>query len=100
MAYMSRKHKKHKGSEAFLALFFFALLVLGLAAMGSMQYTGKTTQWQTSYNPFYDSNHDIRSQGASMPVTGLMTGQDTAFTAMWVLALVVLVPLELHIRKK
>jgi hypothetical protein len=102
MAYMHRKHKAEETSALF-TLFVFISLVLALTNT-NVAATALATS-NTAYNTAYYSEQAqpvsyYDSQYYSYPTTSLATSNAVAQVAMWLLALVILAPIEFSLRKK
>jgi len=98
MAYMHRKHKA-EATSALFTLFVFISLVLALTntnVAATALATSNTAYYSEQAQPvsYYDSQY------YSYPTTGLATSNAVAQVAMWLLALVILAPIEFSLRKK
>lgn len=89
LSYIHQKHRSGKAGALF-TVFIFAVLVLSLTNT-DVAATAAATSNPVSQNYYADYNHGYPSTG--------MASQSTAFLAIWMLALVILVPVELALRK-
>ena len=89
MTYMRRKHR----NESFGALFTLVLFSMLVAVLVAPTLTGMAPASPSV------SMHFGESAGA-YPSTGMFADQSPVFAVMWLLALVILVPIELALRKR
>lgn len=100
MAYIRRKYR----SEAAAALLVFAMLAVLIGALASapIASVGAATGLQRSAYSYqaYQSYQSDNLYSISWPTSGLAVSQSAAFIVMWLLALLILAPLEWSLRKK
>ncbi|MEM7813373.1 MAG: hypothetical protein QW548_00550 [Candidatus Aenigmatarchaeota archaeon] len=80
MTYIKRKHA-HESASALFTLTVLVMLIAALAAPALML-------------PQIGSQHNV------YPSTGLASGQSEALVAIWLLVLVLLLPVEMALRKR
>ena len=106
MSYMHRKHRYKV--EGMLMLALFAIIIMGLATLGATS-TGAVTGYTSGYaynlpqqNSYYSdySSYNYNNQYQPVSSTGLVVGQSSAITAIWLIAIGLLIPVELSLRKK
>ena len=97
MSYMQRKHRQETATAAIVLVMFVSLIALlaGMHPSGYVAYYSNSPvqDWAASYSY---SNFPQ----ASYSSTGLAASQSAATLVMWLLALVILAPIELALRRK